>query len=317
VKVHELGRADYITKAYVFRGTKDYTVKQVYNTLRLNKGPIATSQMNPPGLPATRQPGHQGPLGGGPAVNSGVDRFLQPVNACDAYLTDLLEELQQDPWPVIQGKRSLRSTGVALSIAVSLLESTYPNRGARIMLFTGGPCSMGPGMVVDDDLKQPIRSHHDISRGNADFMEKAAKHYEALAARACNNGHAIDIFACDLNQNGLLEMKSCPNTTGGHLVMGDSFQSSIFQESLQRVFNRDNRGQLKMAFNAAIEMKTSRELKVNGALGPCVSSNVPGGNVSEKEVGIGGTSQWKLCALGSNTTLAFFFEVISQVGFHH
>jgi protein transport protein SEC23 len=37
-------------------------------------------------------------------------------------LTDLLGELQRDPWPVAQGKRSLRSTGVALSIAVGLLE---------------------------------------------------------------------------------------------------------------------------------------------------------------------------------------------------
>ena len=37
-------------------------------------------------------------------------------------LTDLLGELQRDPWPVSQGKRHLRSTGVAISIAVGLLE---------------------------------------------------------------------------------------------------------------------------------------------------------------------------------------------------
>ena len=37
-------------------------------------------------------------------------------------LTDLLSELQRDPWPVAQGKRPLRSTGVALSVAVGLLE---------------------------------------------------------------------------------------------------------------------------------------------------------------------------------------------------
>ena len=39
-------------------------------------------------------------------------------------LTDLLGELQRDPWPIAQGKRPLRSTGVALSIAVGLLEVT-------------------------------------------------------------------------------------------------------------------------------------------------------------------------------------------------
>jgi len=37
-------------------------------------------------------------------------------------LTDLLGELQRDPWPVPTGKRPLRSTGAALSIAVGLLE---------------------------------------------------------------------------------------------------------------------------------------------------------------------------------------------------
>ena len=51
-----------------------------------------------------------------------IFRFLQPVHKCDMALTDLLSELQRDPWPVAQGKRPLRSTGVALSIAVGLLE---------------------------------------------------------------------------------------------------------------------------------------------------------------------------------------------------
>ena len=41
---------------------------------------------------------------------------------CDMSLTDLLSELQHDPWPVPQGKRPLRSTGVALSLAVGLVE---------------------------------------------------------------------------------------------------------------------------------------------------------------------------------------------------
>ena len=49
-------------------------------------------------------------------------RFLQPVHKCDMSLTDLLGELQRDPWPVATGKRPLRSTGAALSIAIGLLE---------------------------------------------------------------------------------------------------------------------------------------------------------------------------------------------------
>lgn len=49
-------------------------------------------------------------------------RFIQPVQNCDVSMSDLLNELLKDPWPVAQGMRPLRSTGMALSIAVSLLE---------------------------------------------------------------------------------------------------------------------------------------------------------------------------------------------------
>ena len=68
-------------------------------------------------------------------------RFLQPLQNIDMNLTDTIGDIQLDPWPVPQGTRPLRSTGVALSVAVSLLEVTFPNAGARVMLFVGGPCT--------------------------------------------------------------------------------------------------------------------------------------------------------------------------------
>ena len=40
-------------------------------------------------------------------------------------LTDMIGDIQADPWPVHQGNRPLRSTGVALSLAVSLLEVSW------------------------------------------------------------------------------------------------------------------------------------------------------------------------------------------------
>lgn len=43
------------------------------------------------------------------------------------------------------------------------------------MTFIGGPATQGPGMVVGDELKIPIRSWHDIEKDNAKFMKKAAK----------------------------------------------------------------------------------------------------------------------------------------------
>lgn len=296
VQVHELG-CEGVSKCYVFRGTKDLTAKQIQEMLGIGKtqGQVRGQQPQP-------QQQQQQPM----------NKFLQPVHKCDMNLTDLLGELQRDPWPVGQAKRPLRSAGVALSIAVGLLECTFPNAGSRIMLFLSGPCTQGPGMVVGDELKTPIRSHHDIEKDNAKFMRKAIKHYDNLANRAAENGHTIDIYSCALDQTGLHEMKNCCNFTGGHMVMGDSFNTSLFKQTFQRVFSKDTKEEFKMAFGATLEVKTSRELKVSGAIGPCISLGVKSSSVSDTEIGIGGTCQWRFCSLYPNTTAALFFEVVNQ-----
>ena len=51
------------------------------------------------------------PLGPGGQPQPPANKFLQPVHKCDMALTDLLGELQRDPWPITTGKRPLRSTG--------------------------------------------------------------------------------------------------------------------------------------------------------------------------------------------------------------
>lgn len=107
---------------------------------------------------------------GGPGA-----RFLLPVSQCEFQLTNALEQLQKDPWPVANDKRALRCTGVALSVAAGLLETSFVNMGGRIMLFSGGPATEGPGMVVGPELREPIRSHHDIDRDNIKYYKKALK----------------------------------------------------------------------------------------------------------------------------------------------
>ena len=109
-----------------------------------------------------------------PAIGA-QSRFLLPVQQAEFQLTNVLEQLQKDPWPVANDKRALRCTGVALSVAVGLLESSFQNSGARIMLFAGGPCTEGPGMVVGPELRESIRSHHDIDRDNIKYYKKALK----------------------------------------------------------------------------------------------------------------------------------------------
>ena len=43
------------------------------------------------------------------------------------------------------------------------------------MLFIGGPCTQGPGMIVGESLKDPIRSHHDLEKDSCKYHKKACK----------------------------------------------------------------------------------------------------------------------------------------------
>ena len=57
-------------------------------------------------------------------------------------------------------------------------------------------------------------------------------------------------------------------------------------------------------------------MKISGAIGPCVSLGVKGQSVSDTEIGLGGTCQWKMCGLYPNTSLGIFFEVVNQVSIY-
>ncbi|GJN89163.1 hypothetical protein Rhopal_002137-T1 [Rhodotorula paludigena] len=300
-QVHELGYSD-CPKSFVFRGTKEYTTKSIMEMLGL--------------APATRQGGP----GGGPAPNapppalSGAARFLLPVQDVEFSLTAVLENLQKDPWPVASDRRAQRCTGVAMSVAVGLLETSFPNTGARIMLFAGGPATEGPGMVVGTELREPIRSHHDIERDNVKYFKRATKFYESLARRAAQNGHAIDLFIGCLDQVGLLEMKSLANSTNGYMILADSFNMSLFKQSFHRVFAKDDQGHLQMGFNATFDVQTTKELKVSGLIGHAISANKKSAWVGETEIGIGQTSAWKICSISPRTANAVYFEVVTPAG---
>jgi protein transport protein SEC23 len=45
-----------------------------------------------------------------------------PVAECELTLTSTLEDLSRDPWPTKPDERMARCTGVAMSVAISLLE---------------------------------------------------------------------------------------------------------------------------------------------------------------------------------------------------
>jgi protein transport protein SEC23 len=150
VQVYELGYSE-CSKAFVFRGDKAPTFDQVQDQLGLRPNfaaqkvvPSSNISMNNPMKPQQQN-----------SPSSLVQsRFLLPLSECEINLTSIVEELQCDPWPVKSNRRSKRCTGVALSIAVSLLECSFSGFGARILAFIGGPCTLGEGTVVALDLKE-------------------------------------------------------------------------------------------------------------------------------------------------------------------
>lgn len=138
--------------------------------------------------------------------------------------------------------------------------------------------------------------------------------YDHLAKRVAHNGHVIDIFAGCLDQVGLLEMKSLPNSTGGHMLLTDSFTSSQFRQSFVRIFDKDASDNLAMGFNASLEVLTTKELKVTGLIGHAVSLNKKSSSVGETECGIGNTCSWKMCGIDPAASYGIYFEIANQTG---
>lgn len=286
VQVYDLASAT-VNRSYIFRGDKDYTDKQIGDML--NK-------------PVAAQPGQM-------AMPNSLHRFFLPLEEVEYQLTNILENLSADPWPVAHGNRPLRCTGLAINIATTLLGSSFAGFGARIFLFSAGSCTLNPGMIVGNKLKEPIRSHSDIDKDNAKHYKKAVKFYELVTAKAVKNSHTIDLFGGCLDQVGFLEMKSLCSKTGGVLLLTDAFTTSIFKQSFLKLFNKDADDFLLMGFNATLDIKTSRELKVSGLIGHASSLAVKGQNVSDNEVGVGGTCQYRVCALSPQHSYAIFFDV--------
>lgn len=308
--VYELAFDD-IPKSWAFQGSRDYTTTQIQQLLQ---------------LPARHQPNPNPNSNNSSIIQSGLDtiipnRFLMSISEAEFTLTSILEELQSDPVPVKSDLRPSRCSGVAMSIAVGLAENVAARCGSRIMLFTGGPPNVGPGMITSESLKDPIRSHSDIAKDNANakHSKNAIKFYDQLARRAVANGHVIDIFACSYDQNGLYEMQQLLRKTGGLVVLGDAFETPMFKQSFHKIFSTftsDGSGDLNsssyMGLNASMEVLTSREVKICGAIGHCVTLEKKSPSVSETDIGIGGTCAWKIGAMDRNSSYALFFEVANR-----
>lgn len=305
VQVHELGFSE-CPKSYVFQGEKEYSTQKVQDMLGI--------------APTRGVGGAQGSVNNS-SRQSALGRYLLPVADCMCALESVLEDLQKDPWPTIPDERVSRCTGAALSVAISLLESSVPRQGSRVMLFIAGPPTVGNGAVVGKSKKDNLRSHTDLLKNQAPLNKPATEFYRGLSDKTITNSIVVDVFACSLDQVGTLEIRTLVSRSGGLIVLADKFDQSVFRESLRRAFERvpteaaeegtepPQSETLQMGFGGQIEVIHSREFKTSGAIGPCASLKKGGASVSENEVGVGGTSLWYLGGVDPTTTIAFFFEV--------
>jgi protein transport protein SEC23 len=51
--------------------------------------------------------------------------------------------------------------------------------------------------------------------------------------------------------------------TGGFMIISDSFTTTIFKQSFQRVFQKDAQGHLQMGFNATLDVQVRNTLLVS------------------------------------------------------
>ncbi|XP_038874575.1 protein transport protein SEC23 [Benincasa hispida] len=296
VHVHELGFGQ-IPKTFVFKGTKDVSKEQLLEQMNF----FLKKPKPPTGVIAGARDG---------LSTESIARFLLPKSECEFALNSVLEELQKDPWGVPADQRAPRCTGTALSIAASLLGACVPGSGARILAFVGGPSTEGPGAIVSKNLSEPIRSHKDLDKDSAPHFHKAVKFYEGLSKQLVHQGHVLDLFACALDQVGIAELKVAVEKTGGLVVLAESFGHSVFKDSLKRVFSGEY--DLGLSSNGIFEINCSKDIKIQGVIGPCASLEKKGPLSSDTVIGQGNTSAWKMCGLDKATTLSLIFEIVKK-----
>ncbi|KAJ8631932.1 hypothetical protein MRB53_025268 [Persea americana] len=294
VQVHELGYGQ-IPKCFVFKGSKEVAMDQMLEQMSFFAKKTKVAK----------------PVTGAGHAGENMARFLLPASECEFVLNCVLEELQKDPWAVPADQRAVRCTGTALSVAACLLGACVPGSGARIMAFVGGPSTEGAGAIVSKDLSEHIRSHKDLDKDSAPHFHKAIRFYEGLAKQLVNQGHVLDLFACALDQVGIAEIKVAVERSGGLVVLAESFGHSVFKDSLKRVFQSAD-SDLGLSYNATFEVNCSKDVKVQGIIGPCTSLEKKGPICSETVIGQGNTSAWKMCGLDKATSLCLMFDIVRK-----
>ncbi len=292
--IHEIGFSEFPV-CYSLKGEKNYKTLEVQELLGLiNLNNQTNNNQNPSNIQFNKN-----------------TKFIVPLSECSFTVNSLLDDLQPDYWKKKEKERPPQCGGLALLAAQAILEAVCQNEPSRILLFLGNATCIGQGQIIGKSLTETIRLFTDFDKGNPNtkYSKLASDYYEAIANKACKLGQIIDVFSCCLNQVGLLEMKHLTQKTGGTMLLTDSFSTLVFRDTMKKLFDLDEFGNLKMNFTSKLELFTSDPLKIAGAIGHLVSMGVPGKNVSDQPIGEGNTRRWYLGGMDHNSTYSFILDI--------
>lgn len=195
-----------------------------------------------------------------------VGKFLKRKDECYEFLHDVICKLERDPFPVLTAYKPVRCTGSAVSLAVSLLETGFPDTGVKYLLFTQGPCTFGPGTVTPIKFKEKGRGEQ-LEENDPMYAGPARKFYSSLGERMSNAGHSLDILSATIVDVGICHMERLTTMTGGMLIMAQDFDRDIYVSSCNKIFDVCDGGHLKQGFNGKMQVKTSKNLEYKGVVG--------------------------------------------------
>ena len=275
--IHELKFAE-CPRSYVFNGEKTYTPMQLQQYLGVN---VNVHEINNP--------------------------FIIPMKEAEQMLTSIVDTLEIDPFPIPKGQRASRCTGAALNIAVSLIEAIFPNSSTQMFLFTSGPITKGPGTIATLKITEPVRQHKEIDSGKAMFYAEAKKYFTELSQRAAQNNIVVNYISASFEETGLKELYPMIFSTGGFLISCETYSQENLSQTIKKYF--EGGILLNAGSNALLSIHLSKELRVSGCIGPCISNEKPTSSVSEKRIGCGGTVQWKVSGIIPSTSYTFYFDI--------
>ena len=277
IELHEMSPMEAHSRSYAFRGSTEYSSANVREIL---------------------------------GVNAIAERFLAPIADAEFLLSQCIDRLEGDVWPEIRSQRPIRCTGSALSLAAGLLDICYPKQPARILAFLSGVCSEGPGKAVGLSKEELIRGHMDIRRGSnaGKYWLDSTEFFSTLMQKMVLNSHVLDVCSACIDQTGIAEMRKCIECTGGYLLMVDTWRKSSFPQSLQNMLAHVE----SHAYNVSIEIKTSVDWKIMGAIGPFTGVFKNSSSISTTEMGLGKTCQWVSSRMDTETAIACYFELLDS-----